>query len=397
MNVYVEPTGRRIQPFDDPVAETPIQNRPLAAWQEEAFRAAGLNRIPDLQPPCLVVPDTLFANGEALRAFVDGAAGRDAVLVLGESLFGRATTPVQPGVTRVEGGWLFTAIRFVSGRGEEPIPVVVDPQEWVIDFPAPQQYAGTTSLGLGVPRRMVMTIHHWVHVLWANQTAGGVALRCTPRWRLVGRLLWAALRALSLNKWKVLGKLNTIGRGCDIHPTALVEGSTLAEGVFVGPYARVAFSTVGKGAIIMPSASVELCVVGERALVADGCVIRSCVLYPGAAASQLLMQQCVLGRDTVTTKGGVTLDLNFDGDIKVPLDGRMHSTGLRFLGSAFGHRARIGTGFYLSPGRAVPNDYFLIRDPAAVCSVLPPGLAGQPLVASGMRLRPQTVLGGKSK
>ncbi|MBM4319189.1 MAG: hypothetical protein FJ125_04335 [Deltaproteobacteria bacterium] len=392
--VFVQATGRRIQPFDDPLGETPIQNRPLAEWQARAFAEAGLTRIDEPSPPCLVVPDTLFANGEALRAFVQGAAGRDAVLVLGRSLFGEATTPVQPQVTRVAEGWRFEAIRFVSGRQEQPVSVLVDPREWVAEFPAPQQYAGTTKLSLGVPRRMVMTLHHWVHVLWANQTAGGVELRSIPRWRLLGGLLWAMLRAMSFNRWKVLGKLNRIGRRCNIHPTALVEGSTLGDGVFVGPFARVAFSTIGDGAVVMPSASVELCVVGAQAIVADYCVVRSCVLYPGAAASQLLMQQCVLGRDAVTTKGGVTLDLNFDQEIKVPLDGRMHGTGLRFLGSAFGHRCRIGTGFYLSPGKAVPNDYFLIRDPRAICSVLPPGLAGgEPLVASGRRLRPQALLG----
>ena len=42
--------------------------------------------MPDAAP-CLVIPDTLFTDGHVLRRFLDGAAGRDAVLVLARSRF----------------------------------------------------------------------------------------------------------------------------------------------------------------------------------------------------------------------------------------------------------------------------------------------------------------------
>jgi hypothetical protein len=83
------------------------------------------------------------------------------------------------------------------------------------------------------------------------------------------------------------------------------------------------------------------------------------------------------------------MDLNWEQDIRVPLDGELHDTGQRFLGAAFGHRSRIGTGFWLASGRMVPNDYLLVRDPERVLTKLPDDLkdAG-PLVADGKRLRP---------
>lgn len=389
MNVFVEPTGRRIEPFGDPVGETPVNNRPLSVWLEEAITGAGLTRIDAPTPPCLIIPDTLFTTAGALRAFVEGAAGRDAVLVLKQSRFGVQTTPVQPGVVACEAGWRFDAIRVISAAGAAPVDVVVDPDEKVIEFPAPAFYQDGGTMQIGLAKHPVMTVHHWVHVLWVNQLVGGLELRNTPTWQFVLRGLWGVLRAFSLNKWRVLGKLNRIGKGCDIHPTAVIEGSTLGPGCVIGPYARVMFSTLGEGVQVMPVAQVELCVLGDRAVVAEQSFLRFCVLYPEAVASQYLMQQCVIGRRAITTGGAFTMDLNFDQDIRVPLDGALHSTGTRFLGSAFGHRCRVGTGFWMASGRMVPNDYFLVRDPTRVLSKLPPGLADQgPLVASDGVLRP---------
>lgn len=389
MNVFVQPTGRRIEPFGDPVVETPILNRPLSTWQAEAFRAAGLQVVERLAPPCLEVPDTLFTTGGALRAFVDAAAGRNAVLVLKAGVHGRSTTPVQPGVVETEAGWRFEAIRF-HGNGDAPfVDVVVDPEENVMKLPMPSQFTGRTEVDVSFPRHPLMTLHHWVHILWANQVAGSIELRATPTWKFVLKGLWAALRALSLNRWRVLGKLNQIGKGCDIHPTATVEGSTLGAGVSVGPYARVLFSRLDDGAVVMSGAHVEASCIGARALVSQCTTLRFCVLMAESIASQYLMQQCVLGRRAVTTGGAFSIDLNFDGNIRVPLDGALHDTGTNFLGSAFGHGARIGTGHWLASGRMVPNGAFLIRDPEDVIQRIPQGLpTDRPLYLQGGRLVP---------
>ena len=99
-----------------------------------------------------------------------------------------------------------------------PVPVAMD------DDPQP----------IALPRHPVMTLHHWAHIVWANQAAASSVVRRVPRWRGILRLLWAALRAMSLDKWRVLAKLNTVGRDCDIHPTAVVEaGVTLGLGTKV--------------------------------------------------------------------------------------------------------------------------------------------------------------------
>ncbi len=385
--VYVEETGRRIEPFLDPIGDTPICFRPLREWQADAFRDAGLVRVDAPEPPCLVVPDTLFTTGGALRQFLDGAAGRDAVLVLKRSRHGKATVPVQPDVTEVDGGWRFEKIRFVCGDGAEPAEVVVDPEEDHLDLPMPK-YLGAVNAEIGIPRHPVMTLHHWVHILWANHLPGQIEMRNTPKWRFGLRLTWAVLRAFSFNKWKVMGKLNRVGRNCDIHPTAVVEASTLGDNVKIGPHARVVLSTLDDDVDVMTGAQVDLCVLGKGSCVSEASTLRFSVLYPGAFVGQYLMQQCVLGRDCMTTGGAYSIDLNFDQDIRVPLDGVLHSTGTRFLGSAFGHDSRIGTGFWLASGRMVPNGAFIVRDPGAVLQRVPPQVpTDRPLVVDGTRLR----------
>lgn len=386
--VYVQPTGRRVAPFNDEMGEVMIGNRPLAQWQAEAFAQAGLTVIAERRAPCLVVPDTIFCTGDILRRFVEGAGGEPAVLVLGQSRFGRSTAPIQPRVVAVEAGWRFEEIYYYAQEGQGTLKdVVVDCLEKPIDLPAPPYDMGVEQVKIGVARDPLMTVQHWVHILWANQAVGGMEMSRVPTWKWVLRGLWAALRALSFNKWKVMGRLNTIGKGCDIHPTAVVEASTLGDGVVVGAFARVFASQLGDGVNVMPGAQVEFSTVGDSATISEKATIRLCVLYPGAVVSQTLMQACVLGRKAITTGGAWSIDLNFERDIRVPLDGQLHSTGTRFLGSAFGHRCRIGTGFWLASGRAIPNDYFIVRAPEQVLSRIPDDLpAGPPLPVRGNRL-----------
>jgi len=387
MKVFVEPSNRCIAPFNDPAGDTLIRNRPLSEWQKDAFQSAGLSQVSSPTPPCLIIPDNLFITGGALRSFVAKANGKNATLVVANSIFLNNTKHVQPRITITEQGARYTHVRFLSGGNEPAVDVVIDPDERPIDIDIPTQYIGDTQPQISLVRHPVLELHHWCHILWCNQIAGGIEVRETPKWVGALRLIWAAIRALSLNKWKLLQKMNRIGNGCDIHPTAIIEGCTIGNNVTVGPHTRLLFCQVGDGATIMPGAHVELSVLGDRSVVSQACYLRFSVLYPEAVMSQIVMQQCVLGRRAVTTTAAWSLDLNFEQDIRVPLDGELYSTGTRFLGSAFGHRSRVGTGFFLASGRMVPNDYFIIRDPSTVLRSVPTNLStSSPLIVQQGRL-----------
>ena len=390
--VWVEPSERRVEPFGDTPGKLSILHRSLREWQDEAFRLAGLEQVGACTPPCLVVPDTLFCSGEVLADFVKGADGSDAVLVLAPSVFGEQTTPVQPYVHKVEEGWCFEKVRFVSEDASlawrDAKRVVVDPEEDPLEIPVPKHLVGKAVVQVPRAKRPVLTVHHWVHLLWANQAASSMVLATVPWWRGLPRLIWAVIRAIKisilgptipairgrgrwLNHWHVLGALNTVGKNCDIHPSAVVEGSRLGDNVTVGAHARVLLSDVGDGAHIMAGAQVETSVVGHQALVCQASGIRSCLLMPEAVASQAWLQLSVLGRRAITTVGSLTMDLNFERPIRVPLDGSMHEVGREVLGAAFGHDVRVGTGVWVAPGRMIPNGVTVVRDPNQVLLGLP--------------------------
>lgn len=385
--VFVEATGRRIQPFDDPIGDTPILDRPLSQWQAEAFADAGLTVTRALEPPCLVVPDTLFASSGALRAFVDGAAGGDAVLVLKHSAFARLTTPVQPGVREVDAGYRFEPVRFVSGRNEEPRPVVVDPHEQLIEVDLPRAALISRRTTMGVPRDFVMTMHHWMHILWANQIAGPYQAWTNPPRRTRLQALRALARGRFADTEAARRSLNTYGKGCDIHPTAVVEGSRLGDGVTVGPYAYVAFSYLGDGASVSLGGDIQFSVLGRKTYVAPYGLIHFSLYYPDTIAG-FFGQLSITGSDAVTA--GVRIQNPEAGeDVRVELDGVRYSTGLEFLGVAFGYRSQLGGGTYVQAGSAIPNDYLIISEIPGSLSRIPPGLEGRgPLSVVDGTLRP---------
>jgi carbonic anhydrase/acetyltransferase-like protein (isoleucine patch superfamily) len=382
MKVYVQPTGRRAPPFEDDPDEVLIHNQPLAWWRRRALEEAGLEVIDQPQPTCLVIPDTLWTTGEVLRAFVDQAAGREAVMVLADSRFADYNLKAQPRVTRVASGWRFEEVRLRTAQGGEPTEVVIDPEEKVLSIPVPQHYFGTSTLELGFARRPAMPIEHWSHIIWANQAASALEARLRPRWRWILWGLWAMLRAWSLNKWKILARMNTIGENCDIHPTAVVEMSVLGDNVVVGPHARVRFSRLADGCFIMAGAQVEHATLGKGCAVSQNCALNFSVMYPGSICSMDITQLSLFGRDVITTAGSYCMDLNFDRNIRVPIEGELVDTGSRTLGCALGHRVKLGCGVWISSGRMIPNDYFVVRSPEGVIRHLPEGMAEQGALAN---------------
>ena len=231
-----------------------------------------------------------------------------------------------------------------------------------------------------------MTLHHWVHILWANQVFGGIELAAVPKWKWITRGLWAVLRAFSFNKWRIMAKFNQIGSGCDIHPTAVVECSTLGKNVKVGPYARVLLSKIDDGAEIMAGAQAEFCTMAARSIVTENTVVRFSVMYPEAVVSQYLMQQCVFGRRAVAQRGvqhGSELRSRHSSPSMANSTVQVNDS----LGSAFGHRCRVGTGFLMASGRMIPNDYFVVRHSDDVLSRIPQGLStDHPLMVEGTTL-----------
>ncbi len=388
MNCHLLATGTRIEPFRDPIGDTPVANRALSAWQQRVAETCGLDSVAADQPvqgPCIVWADDLFVTRSMLRAFLDAVD---------------QAPPVRPAALRIEASALLAQCAALQDLDLEPVdddhasatlplwylpaghqgpppaaescqPLVVQPRERLERIPVPEQWFGTSELLVPLTTQAAMRLRHWSHVIAVNRLAWALDYLDRPRWRQVATLIWAVLRAGIPTRRRVLRTISRIGPGCDIHPTAVIEGSILEPGVRVGPFAVVRFSRVGAGSWIQDHGKVTLCVLGAGSLVSSGSTVNFCVTYPGASASQHLMQLSVLGRRAITTGGGFMMDMRFDREVGVLHDGRVQSSGSRFLGCAVGHDAILGTGFWLAPGRAVPNGATVVRHPDQIVRRLP--------------------------
>jgi NDP-sugar pyrophosphorylase family protein len=165
-----------------------------------------------------------------------------------------------------------------------------------------------------------------------------------------------ALKARSLNQWKVLCQLNRVGRNCDIHPTAYVEASTIGDNVKIGAGAIIRESLVGSGTFIGNNATLELTVVGEESYIGNSSRTQYCVLYPGSFFIARGMSCSMCGRDSFIGGGAVLSDFRFDGkNITVIKDGAQIDTGNSFIGSCLGHGVYLAAGSIVAPGRTIPN------------------------------------------
>ncbi len=388
MRTYLLETGTRIEPFLDPIGETPIANRPLISWQRRVAEACGL----ELEEgggapvgPCLVWSDDLFVTRGLLEAFLQAlhAAPRDRPCALqveasvqlrqSAALQDLEIEPVGEGQARGRFPlWYLPA----GHRGSPPPlaechPVAVQPREKLVRVPVPEHWFGEPELLIPLTKQAAFRLSHWSHLLAVNRLAWALDWLELPRWRLWLLGLGVLLRAVVPTRARLLRAASRVAPGCEVHPTAVLEGCILEPGVRVGPFAVVRFSRLGAGTWVQDHGKVTLSVLGEKTLVSAGSTVNLCMSYPQASASQILMQLSVLGRRCITTGGGFMMDMRFDGEVRVLHHGQVRPTGTRFLGSAVGHDAILGTGFWLAPGRSIPNGAVVVRDPQQVVRRVP--------------------------
>lgn len=375
MKVVVKPSGRRIAPFQDAVSEIQVLGRSLSALMEEEFERAGLTLVND--PPqdesYLLVSDRTWVTGAALAAFVKEASPGERLKVSNE-LWLELTTPLQD---LPEAGLYEVA---VLPAGSEPhfeglTPLVLDLQ--VEEREAPKEHP---ALAHAMPKVLPFTdaaivqVDHWSHILQANWMAISSTFAREGRlfkrkgvfakvWGLI-RLFW---KTRSLSKWKLARGLSHIPKTASVHPTAVVELSVIGEHAEIGPYAVIRGSVVGDHVRVEEHAIVNASVLGEGARVGKRGTANLCVLYPEAFVSAGAGHQaCVFGRQAFLAWSVTTYDLSFGSPIKVQKDGERISSGVFFLGSAVGHRAKIGGHVQLGYGTEVPNDAVLVGETASV-------------------------------
>ncbi|MCK6527150.1 hypothetical protein L6R50_06145 [Myxococcota bacterium] len=401
LRAYIVATGSRLSPFGDAVQDVLVLNRPLCGHQDDALRAVGFEpvRVDSWdrvdQFPCLAFPDDLYVTRQLLRDFLKAAAGASARAGIRASQYLANSHPLQDLVPARDGEaegmayelWHLASAADLARRGELPVRLV-DPREKVTEVPVPAGFrAGADkdrrTLAAGTTRR-AMHVRHWIHLLRVNLDAIGGTFQEAFEERklsLVLRGLWFLLTFPFRNRNRVFSR---IGKKCKIHRTAIVEASWIGDGVHIGPYSVVQGAVLGDGVAVAAHSQIALSVMGPGSWLTRGAFVFCSVVYPGAFVGMPFTQVSVIGRGATTTSLAGLVDINFFGDVKVRHQGRLVDSGTNFLGSAVGHGATLGTRLFVSPGREVPNGYFVTGAEEGWVNKLPEGLpTGVPLVVRG--------------
>lgn len=380
------PAPRAPEGLSGPAGALPCLGATLAERQDEAVRRVGLAFGPDdpaagrvlIREDALVRPEAiaaLIAAGEAagrdLCWGVDGQAGE----LAGRLCLGlpaeRLLVWLAPGGAMTEARVAASEqVRLPSQERALPIPLSVD------GAPA----------SLPVTDRLVLPMGHWCQALWANLLGLGPAL-----WQgILGRnpvvallrLAFAALRARSLRPERLLGKVLRRGRGCSVHPAAVVEGCWLGDGVQIGAGAVVRGSVLGDGAIVEDQALVEGCSLGPRARVQRQAMVKYSVLAEGCAFGGT-MQLGVLDRGAVVKHSAVLMDMAWGRPVNVVVGDTKVEAPFGLLGVCVGEGSTLGAGVQVAPGRAVPSGLVIVSGGGSLLRRLPKGVRGLVEVRDG--------------
>jgi carbonic anhydrase/acetyltransferase-like protein (isoleucine patch superfamily) len=376
--LYVVKSPRRLELFQDPVGQALVLNQTLEQWQQRAAGQAKLDiqfvdHAEGLPAPCFVMADDVFTTGKFLAEFAQRARilGRNCQAGLVRSPVLEPVTAAYP-VTRVDGGTCCD-LRYVTDFGDTTYhPLLLIPDDLTRTFlklpGAVSDHGGTF---LPYTAKSIMHVRCPLHVLQANMHAN---IATTPE-RLPKFTFRRRVKVNLVGDPDLLTKWNRVGKGCDIHPTAWVEGCELGHGVVIGPNAVCRYSVIGDGAQVLDGAVVTGSVVGSNSMVSQQVRVLFSVVYPEAFLNEGALDFSIMGRSAGVYGATVAYTDMDKGSVATVVDGATVDSGLPFLGCALGHRSKLGPGVVTAPGVLVPNDLRVRVGPAAVLSGVPKGHA----------------------
>lgn len=398
MKAYLLETGRRVSPFDEPVAEMPVHNRRLRDHQVGILESLGcqVQVIDDLrqarEQPCLLVYDDIYFTYHAVARFLAVARRRQKQTLASPTKPGQrnfaAALPVSPLTQRFVPSFQGRTVQDGDGQSchvydlyylhdwnpETPpgdqaelisIPHYVTVRRWRVN----RHFDPSGSYSLPMSTVALCPMQHWSSLLAANilgtpshlfRTASASMCRTAT---LPFRMLW---RAGGIWPSRLRGKTYLAGPGCKVHPTAHVEWAVLGRGVRIGPNAVVRGAVLGDRVEIGPGAQVEMTTMGEKATVNGGATVRSCVMGDEAHMGAYFTQLSVLGRGAATCPASVIFDFNLRSSVSVSFEGRNVNCGSRLLGGCLGHGAFLGAEVLMASGQELPNGCILVRSPRDV-------------------------------
>lgn len=386
VTVFVVARGAVIAPFGVTADDCPIGDATLGEVRAETLRRCGLvpptTKVTDsdvVTGPALVLADDVWITRRALASFLTAARAQTtttqapARLRLPTSRLLELLLPLQDVPIDDDGalyGCVYVPAGVTASAGElldSAAGLSVPFKEIPAIVPVPRTLLGVASGQMTWPltSTVVMRLRHWVHVLRASHVAPQVwllerALRSPVRSAV--RLLLGLRPSSSLREAAWKRQFVFVGRRCQIHPSAVVEGSVIGDDVVIGPGAVVLNSVIGAGSRLEQRTHVSQCTLGRRTFMSLNSSMQACVTFDDADACANNLQACVVGARAGLTSFARALDttLHKDGRPGAPVEvadeaagpGR-RPVGELPCGACFGPDSYVGAGATIAAGRAI--------------------------------------------
>ncbi len=382
MKAYRIDTQTRIAPFGDPVGESLLGGETMTAAVAGALQSAAVtldkavvsDDLP-LKGDFLILPDTLFLTRSCLHEFLQASRGqkKSTRLALAHSPLTAYNRPLQA-VDEDDEAVLFDLF-YLSGleiprgmswpqlRGflaERCQKIVLKPGEQVEVMP--QSRPGPPRQTLDLPRSLLIAadVRHWAHLVWLNHQLPWVRLQeywqDQPSWK-------QAWRSRGKNPYRIAARRSVIGQGCNIHPSAHIEGSILGDRVKMGPFTSVRDSIIGDDVEISDFTKFQRCVVGHHCHSLNDSYFIGSTFYPESTLASFMLRNSMLGQRVFITSGVMLWDEPIEEKVSVVIDGQEVPTGRWLLGSCAGHECMLGTRAIFLPGRTIPNRTMIVMRP----------------------------------
>jgi hypothetical protein len=339
--------------------------------------------------PALVLADDLWVTRRALASFL--RATRTAIaptrLRLPPSRLLELTLPLQDVVVD-EHGATFACAFVPAGQSvragdalDAAAATTIPYKELLTTLPVPRTLVSSThDARWPLTSTIVMRVRHWLHVLRASHLAPQVWL-IERALRDPLRSAWRALLGLRASPsareaaWK--RQFVFVGKGAQIHPTAIVEGSIIGDDVVIGPGSIVLQSIVGNNTRIEQRAHISQSTIGRRNFISLNSSMQACVTFDDADPCANNLQACVVGPRVGLTSFVRALDtaLHDDGRPAGPVfvvDGdTRRSVGELPCGACFGADTYVGAEVSLAAGRALPAGVRVVTAPSSLLRRVP--------------------------
>jgi len=380
-------TGPEVHGLRGPVGDVLWLGFSLADQQERAVLEAGLRMVdPDTvehQGGWLLVRDDVAINRDAVTAFLEVVGDEDSHWYLGgrSGQFGREIGFDDSVPWLV---WLAPGGEISMERIQQTKPIEVDPQERTIHYPISVN-GRPTIVELPLTSRVVLPTSHWVQLLWANLLGLAPYL-----WRrLVGKnavdilftVLKAIIRTRSTDPFRIATRLGRMGTGCQIHPSAVVEGCWLGDNVHIGANAVVRGCVLADDVSVEDLALVEFSVLGGGGTIQRKAMCKFSVVSKGGAVAGAI-QLGVMGTHSSIKRGAFLMDMALGKDVRIEVDGALQPAPLGLVGVCLGAGTVVGAGVKVAAGRVIPSNLQIVSG-ADVVTQVPKDASGRFIVANG--------------